>query len=287
MNQTKKRFVAYLDVLGFGRFVENNSQEKVVRWINFFSLQAQIAIAYTSVAKVNEGIPDELKAKPYKLHTKEDGMQVAIPDLDRAKINSLIMFDSIVFWTSDDSEEDLNDLLYAVAIFMRGQLSIGFPSRGAIAHGEFNFSGGPLKSGSVVQHFILASKAQVFARNLEGCQEWVGCALHETVLDRCKELPGLLEELEKAKRIIKYPVPFKQKVEPSGYREMYTLIFAGQTEQFIPERKILDINDVIKESFTNHGKKIGSSEIEKIKNTAKFINYVFPVTKEKELQSIN
>jgi hypothetical protein len=106
-------------------------------------------------------------------------------------------------------------------------------------------------------------------------------------MDRCKELPGLLEGLEKSKRIVKYPVPFKQKVEPRGYREMYTLIFSGQTEQFIPERKILDINDVIKESFTNHGKKIGLSELEKIKNTAKFINQVFPVIKEKEPQSID
>ncbi|MEO8401048.1 MAG: hypothetical protein ABI597_04525 [Gammaproteobacteria bacterium] len=287
MIQEKKHFVAYLDVLGFGNFNEKNPQSEVIKWINFFSLQAQIAIAYTSVARVNEGIQDEHKAKPYKLHVKEDGVQVAVPDLDRAKINSLIMFDSIVFWTPDDKEEDLKDLLYAVALFMRTQLSIGFPARGAIAHGEFSFSGGPVHSSSIVQHFILASKAQALARKLEGQQEWVGCALHETVIDRCVELSLSLQELENSKRIIKYSVPFKKQIEPNGYREMYALIFAGQTEQFIPERKILDIYTVIKESFEQHGKEAGPREIEKINNTAKFINDVFPVVKEKEGQHID
>lgn len=161
-----------------------------------------------------------------------------------------------------------------VAAFMQGQIFAGFPVRGAIAYGEFTYFGGAVYSGSVVRHYTLASKAQVLARNLESQQEWAGCVLHDTVLDRCDELSISLSKLEDCKRIIKYKVPFKENKD----KEMYALIFMRQREQFHPERKILNIYDVIKASFESNGKQIGEKEILKIKNTAKFVNYVFPVT---------
>ncbi|MFN7097431.1 MAG: hypothetical protein ACK4PR_07730 [Gammaproteobacteria bacterium] len=275
MNQNKKVFVAYLDILGYGAFVEENAPNIVIQMNNNFSLQAQIALAYASVAKHNK--TGDLKKKPYKRRQTEDGRQVVIPDLDNTKINSLMMFDSIVFWTADDKDEDFHDLLNVVTIFLQGQFAMGFPARGAIAFGEFYFSGGSIQSSSVTQHYILASKAQVSAQRLEANQLWSGCVLHESVLERCKELSITLTELENLKRIIKYPVPFKRQYELSGSRDMYALVWLGHSEQWFPERKVLDINMVVKKAFSLHGKKIGKKEEEKINNTIKFVNYVFPI----------
>jgi hypothetical protein len=181
----------------------------------------------------------------------------------------------VIFWTDKGDEISLRELLYTASFFMRLQLAAGFPVRGAISYGDFLFSGGPLISSALVQHFMLASPAQVAAQRLESKQLWAGCVLHESITNRCEELKISFSSLE---LIIKYPVPFAGEGGAIECKEMYAVIWQTQVRQVVPENKILDISSVIRESFLRHGKKIGLREEDKIINTANFVNFVFPIT---------
>ncbi len=131
MNECQKIFVAYFDILGFAKYVEDNTLDAVAKVINEnFSLLGQLALAYSSVAAINAILPNDKKLPlPSKKTLTHDGKQAFIPDLANIRINSVMIFDSVVFWTDKGDEKSLRELLYTASFFMRLHQRIVFMSR--------------------------------------------------------------------------------------------------------------------------------------------------------------
>jgi len=169
---TCKRFVAFLDIMGFKDMVLRNSHEDVYKMLKSFS---------PAVAAVEWAAKRDLKAKDTKATTRP-----------------VIFSDSIILISSDDSKEAANDILFNVRWIFYNAILREIPIKGAIAYGEqtadFKKSlhfGKPLIDAYELQNEILLYSA----------------VLHHTMEKRIIELNMI--EIVNDDNIFKYPVPMK------------------------------------------------------------------------------
>lgn len=262
-HKSPKVFVAYLDILGFKSYVLKNGIEKVQRDITeLFSLGAQIAIAHISAARHNLSVIEEEKVSPTRNITMPDGKQKSQVNLNVANINSILMFDSIVLWSNNDTESDLIDLLNVVRFMLHSHLFFGLPLRGAVSYGELYFQDLPVSAFSIIKHTVLVSPAQIHAMSLEKTQEWSGCVLDKSIVAKCQEAEIDLDN-NKSFLVTKYPVPMK-----TGEMELYALIWGVKTSG----KKICNVQESVKATWPMPE---GSNEaiLNKIENTIKFIEF--------------
>ena len=100
-------FIAYFDYLGFKEFIENNDldyQKKIIG-NNFRDLES--ALGQGKIKDVHHGV---------------------IADLSNSKINCINFSDTVVFWTNDDSNESLKELLDVSYKFNWQAVDFFFPS---------------------------------------------------------------------------------------------------------------------------------------------------------------
>lgn len=253
-----------MDILGFKSYVLKNSIEKVQRDITeLFSLSLNIAIAHVSTARHNLLAADADKVQPTQTISMPDGKQKSLINLNVSNINSILMFDSIVLWSKDNSENDLIDLLAVIQFMLSSHLFFGLPLRGAVSYGELYFQDLQISSGSVIKHSVLVSPAQIYAMSLEKNQEWSGCVLDEFVVARCQEANIDLDN-HKSISITKYPVPMKK-----GEMDLYALIWGISTSG----NKVCNVDEYVKATWPVPDG-LGHEEIlKKIENTIKFIKF--------------
>ena len=239
-DNSKKVFVAFLDILGFKSYVLKSSIEKVQHDIKeLFSLGSIIAMAYASTTRHNSSAVDSDKVQPTSIISTPDGKQKSLINLNVSNINSILIFDSIVLWTKDSNENDLIELLAVIKIMLDSHLFMGLPLRGAISYGELCFQDLQISSGSIVKHSVLVSPAQICAMSLEKKQEWSGCVLHETVVTRCREINMDLDH-HNSRLITKYRVPLNE-----GEIALYALIWGIR----MSGNEVCNVDEYVKDTW--------------------------------------
>lgn len=235
MVESGTRYVAFFDLLGFSSWLEADGSLEVFKYVRgFLNLMIRASLPGSVV---------------------NADMLVTLGESNIACIN---FSDSIVFYTLDDSEECLSEILCVSGEFMN--VVITGPSRmirGGIAHGEFYAD--PEANAYVGQ-------ALVDAYRLEGAQDWLSCSLHSSIVRR-PQFAGVLDKYPNF--VVRALVPLR------GTDEVPYCLNWGDKGQFghisfSAERGLADCEKRARESLAGN-----TGELEKLerrmKNTREFL----------------
>lgn len=280
-----EKYVAFLDILGFRKFVENNDHDTIVKkYENAFVTSVQQAVSLGR----------------YKIIEK-DGQKTAVAALENAKVYSLLVSDSAVLWTDNVSPQSFVDIIVTVRQLVLGCFYTGFPVRGAITVGSVTDQ--YFKSGKY-HYATIIGKAFAEAVELEKKQNWSGCIIDNKGMDALCRNDTLenadgnvvLEYIKELKWIVQYDVPLKD----GEKQRMYVVDWVNAKKSVGNELKIVEgfeprnsansnkiyeslygINKhAIEKGFRMHGKMDSLSEKDKlrsnqiIQNTIKFADFV-------------
>lgn len=252
----KKKFICFLDILGFKDLVYKNKQSDLINIFKQFNFAFVLSLSDT----IKETI--ELENK------------IVIPNFENIKTSSLIVSDSIIIWTEDDSIYSLVDLIKKVGAVLKHSFYIGLPLRGAITHGDFYYEKTMLPTDTTNEFQMLVGKSLVIAYESEKKQEWAGCILDVSCNDILEskllnEQKNAMQTLLEYLTIKNYLIEYHVAVKKEGKNNLQTVNWVDKIVLGILNMK------QIKNHFAMHNKSIEEdSVIKKINNTEEYIRYV-------------
>lgn len=174
---TSSVFVAFLDILGFKDLVERNTHEQLEDIYSQF---------FTSVEENSElfGLLSQILKNDKGISTT---------------VQSVIISDSIVLWTTDDTIDNFNMLVMAVRLLIIRSFGEGIPLRGAITRGPLSVS-----TDKSVRIF---GKALTRAYTLESQMELSGCIIDDECMEYVLEISEeneIFSNINKSNSIIQY-----------------------------------------------------------------------------------
>jgi len=241
-----KKFIAYFDYLGFKQFIDNNDldyQKKVV-FDNFRDIESALG-------------QDKSKEAPHGY----------IADLSNSRINCINFSDTVVFWTNDDSEASLIEILQVAYKFNWQAIDFFFPARGSIVYGEIEYVNFEQKNeaGGLYNVNSVFGKGLVRAHEKAEKQHWAGTVLDDSLIEelvsRDYNIDILLKPYSK-----KFKVPYKNGF---GLTEEFVMcIIKGQ----LNDETFKNYENGILENFARHKKSVDNQDVkEKIENTINFL----------------
>ena len=239
-------FISYFDYLGFKQFIENNNLEYQKRIIGNNFRDIESALSKGKYRDVPKGV---------------------IADLKNSNINCINFSDTIIFWTNDDSEASLIEILEVSYMFNWQAIGYFFPARGSLAYGEIvyvdykkqNEAGGIYNVNSVF------GKGLVRAHEKAEIQHWAGTVIDESFISelviRGYDLETFLKPYAR-----KYKVPYKFGID---LPEEYVLrIVKGE----LNDEAFINVSRNIVDNFGCHNKSTDNRDVsEKIYNTIRFL----------------
>lgn len=177
---TCKRFVAYLDIMGFRDMVFRNTHEEVLETMEQFRLP---------ITKIKDDAMERLRGRPSGWILFKDTV-----------IRPVIFSDSVLLFSSDDTLGSAQHIIWGVESVIRHALLKGIPIKGAIAYGEQTAAFG--KS-------LYFGKPLIDAWDLQNELVIYGVVLHHTI-ERYLIEKEWMEKLLDSDYIIKYPTPLTQ-----------------------------------------------------------------------------
>lgn len=239
-------FIAYFDYLGFKEFIENND----------LSYQKQV------VGKNFRDIESALAQGKYK-----DTFHGVVADLSHSKINCINFSDTVVFWTNDDSEKSLTELLSVSHTFNWRAIDFLFPSRGSIVYGELfssafsqsNNGGGKYNINSIFGKGLVSAHIKAEAQN------WAGTVIDKSVIEQLVKM-GLKPDHYLSSYAKKYKVPYK--IENNLSEEFVFCIIKGS----LNDEALKKYEKSIRNNFADHNKPVTDKAVQdKLENTLKFL----------------
>ena len=190
-----------------------------------------------------------------------------IADLSNSKINCINFSDTVVFWTNDDSNESLKELLDVSYKFNWQAVDFFFPARGSVVYGELfyvdfkqsNEGGGQYNLNSVF------GKGLIKAHLKADSQNWAGTVLDDSLISELARR-GLNPDDYLKPYTKKYKVPYKNGIElPEEF--VYSLITGHLSDEAFK-----NYSNNIRENFASHKKSVDIPGVkEKLENTLNFL----------------
>lgn len=241
------KFIAFLDILGFKDLVENNSAEALAD-----IYKEALLFGYQRSIEGLEELPE--------FKDPED------------EIKSIIISDSILFWSVNDNFNSFIKLIIIIEGFIYASIYKGIPLRGSIEYDEL-IEVNPTHISKNLSNStpIILGRSIVKAYSKENKQNWAGCTVANECIERFETLyaESDVEErigihtLVEYGYLIKYKVPYKN---------------GAITEEFVINwPKMLDTKpdpEKVRGSFKLHSKKVDDWNVEYlIRNTLDFLEY--------------
>lgn len=247
-----KKFIAYFDYLGFKQFIDNND------------IDYQRRIVGNNLRDIENALAKE------KLKRTSRGSVVA--DLSQSRINCINFSDTVVFWTNDDSEESLKDILEVAHIFNWHVIDYFFPARGSLVYGEIEVVDFQQKNEAGGRYNISSpfGKGLVRAHEKAEMQHWAGTVLDssltEEIVRRNYDIETFLQPYAK-----RYKVPYKKNLElPDEY---VLCLVTGQ----LNDEAFKNYSKNVRENFAKHKKSVDNDDVrKKIENTIQFLQSFMP-----------
>lgn len=186
-------FLAYFDLLGYKKFIENNSEEHLDRRTNHFGRNIEMALALD-----HPNIP-----------SKREG--VVISDISHSTLNCLTFSDTVILWTKSNTLEDFKEILQVAHKYNNFNIMHDFPSRGCIVYGDISykpFDYENLRGGKYMLNMIYG-KALIDAHSRAEAMSWAGCELDKSAIEYAKTLGDINLLLQEYTMV--YDIPFKTK----------------------------------------------------------------------------
>lgn len=248
------RFVAFLDVLGFGDMVENLDHERLHRiYVNLL-----VSNAAHSAAQGKFKVIDTVEG------------QRAIADFSETRLRALVVSDSVMLHSPDDSMKSFIDICAAVGKLLVSGFYSGLPMRGGIAHGPVSDFAGGSPSGEFAVHGLLGLPL-VRAYQAEKDFAWAGCVVDDACVRRYEQevlqltptTPDIatLDHLVSAGLLLLYPAPMKSGDSPLRW----VINWPRQNRGGVTD-------DAVLSAFSKHGKSIALDAVQRIvDNTMAFV----------------
>ena len=257
--ELKKKYIAYLDILGFKDLVNNNTPERV------YELYDKVFFQIFTLSLSNGRV---------QLFNRNDSKTLSMQiETEKITVNSITISDSIIIWTDDNSMISFTNIIEVVRTFLNYMFKTGIPLRGAIVEGYLDKISRTIVSPKDTSQTTLIGAGLVSAYLKEGMQSWSGCILDESCINAYNE------EIEKYKSIVKDILTIDSLVEKK-FLLKYQVPCKGQQlkeEVVINWTNIDNVNfneELIIAKFSEYNKGIEKKEVkEKIKNTVDFVKY--------------
>jgi hypothetical protein len=241
-----KKFIAYFDYLGFKQFIDNNDLDYQRRIVGNNFRDIESALGQGKTKEASHGY---------------------IADLSNSRINCINFSDTVVFWTNDDSEASLMEILEVAHKFNWQAIDFFFPARGAVVYGEIVYVDFKQKNeaGGLYNINSVFGKGLVRAHEKAEKQHWAGTVLDDSFIDelvnRGYDIDSFLKPYAK-----KFKVPYKNGLEIPD--EFVMRIIKGQ----LNDEAFKNYGNGIRENFASHNKSTDNQDVkEKIENTINFL----------------
>jgi hypothetical protein len=180
----QERVIGVLDLLGYKNVVSTLSIDELIE--KFSDLLSNVTLA------------GKLAAPNVWIGKSDDFDPNDIPDaVDLTVISDTV----IVQGKSNEASDAILSVCRACALIIDFGLSQGWLFRGAIDVGEFV---------AIPGHASFVGKALVSAYQLEQGQDWCGCTIHHSVIER---FPEVVNELVSRNLLVRYAIPMKSGVK--------------------------------------------------------------------------
>jgi hypothetical protein len=199
-------FLAYFDLLGYKKFIENNSAEYLYSRTDHFGRNIEMALALDHPPVISEK------------------RGVAIPDISHSTLNCLTFSDTVILWTQSNTLQDFEEILRVAHKYNQFNVTLDFPSRGCIVFGDIwykPFDADNLRGGRYMLNMIYG-KALVDAHEKAEAMSWAGCMLDSSAITYAQSI-GNIDQLLKDYTMW-YDIPFKirkdgkdEEIKLSGY----------------------------------------------------------------------
>ncbi|MFH1882372.1 MAG: hypothetical protein ABIL62_06660 [Planctomycetota bacterium] len=242
-------YVGFLDILGFKDVVSNADHENLLKIYAGLSLYSRMSVSGASPKVIDE-------------HT------IRLGDLESAEVNTLVISDSIICWTKDDSRKSFYHIIKTARDLLWAGIQIGLPMRGALSTGTISVMHETYKSSMDNSQHTFLGKPIVDAFLKGKKQEWSGCVIDEKCIEKynsCKDdgKASNLDDLVENKLLIRYRVPYKR----GSIREEYAVNWPMGGYEPPSE-------DFVRKSFSLHKKNSDDWSVErKIQNTIRFLHH--------------
>lgn len=241
------RFLAYFDLLGYSKFIENNTSEHLDRRTEHFARNIEMALS--------DGKRKE---------SRNPGAYIS--DISQSNINTLNFSDTVIFWTNGNSFQDFVDIIKVSFAYNYFNVGFDFPSRGCIVYGDIWFKDFSQTNslGSRYMLNMIYGKALIDAHRKAENLNWAGCVIDNSAIDFAKQLGSITTLLLEHSML--YDVPYKNSKPIKEYA--LKLIKGGP----INAEALKNISNGISSSFTqdNKGELIGRAK-EMYDNTVTFL----------------
>lgn len=241
-------FLAYFDLLGYKKFIENNSPEHLNRRTDHFARNIEMALALDR---------PQIESRPGHL----------ISDISQSRLNCLTFSDTVIFWADEVDLSIFEELMLVCFKFNSFNVLQDFPSRGCIVYGDIWFKPFATKNQRGGQYMLnmIYGSALVDAHLKAEAISWAGCVLDKSAIEAASklgEVKNLLEQLT-----TEFGVPYKTSQGQSVIAETVLRLFKGKaliTEYY---------EDSMRRAFTQDNKgEIQGRTQEIFDNTVEFLN---------------
>lgn len=194
LKKKARRFVGFLDVLGF---------KEVVKYSGFDELEKRY---------------DELLKEIY--NATNIGMIRFTPEegrvLEGHRVQKVVGSDSVFIWQRGGGLFDVFHFFKSVCRLVSCSILIGMPLRGGIAFGECIMEEGLVKQGLTGAKVL--GQPVVDTQNVEKSIQWIGAALHESV---AQEVMSKYEKLlTEGLLLCRHPIPLKDSTPGVGVSDI-------------------------------------------------------------------
>lgn len=236
---TSKRYIAFLDLLGFKSIMEGNDSKGIDELIEKLIGEIQLSIAHNLERFIAANL--------------DGGFS---PDLNKARVNSIVFSDTIVFWSNDDSSDSFKSIVDAVSMFFASAvIGRSWAARGAITYGDLTYTSYDIANKNfLINQSGLYGKSIIDGYELEESQEWIGCMVSESAIEHFlkSEEDG---ENYLSTRLLQYEVPVKK---GKVLKQQYVIWWGwGQDSEKNVERfftklaKLEELPEIVKDKYDN------------------------------------
>jgi len=248
---TKEVYIAYFDLLGFKKFIENNTETSIDTRMGHIFRDMELSLTLENI-KHSSTSPN-----------------VVIPDINQAKVNCVNISDTIIYWTNDLNIDSLYNL-FLVSFLFNSHFNIdNFPVRGCLTKGYLNHVMGIYESSNNSLYAVQCpyGKGLVEAHVKAESQNWAGTVIDQGVID---DLSNSQYSKSFETYCLKYQIPYKKNI--SNPKE-YAFKLIGEIDN---EKHLFNLKNSVRQIFLADNKSIDKEDvIEKMTNTCDFLDYCY------------
>ncbi len=184
-------FFAYFDLLGYKKFIENNTDEWLDKRTDHFGRNIEMALALD-----NGSLPTE---RPGEI----------VPNITLSNLNCLTFSDTVVLWSNTATLPEFEEILKVCSRYNHFNVCYDFPSRGRLSYGNLwlkQLDEANQRGGRYMLNMIYG-KVLVDAYSKSEAMSFAGCVLDNTAIEHAKTLGNVDALLNEFTML--YDVPYK------------------------------------------------------------------------------